>query len=331
MNEYPETLISAGNNCRLLKALQKTRNGEKIKIVFLGASVTAKTFDPTMFTKSYAEFFSERFGEEFGPAEIINSGDIGSGSIIGVYRIEHDVLRYEPDIVFVEFAISDYPTKETLECYEGILRKALLYKSKPAVIPVYVTTKNYDNTQSIKVPYGKHYDLMMISIHNYVKQKIDNGEMTWEDYSGDLTHPNNNGHSMICDIIFWCLKQAEQKSPDTEYNVPAPYFNGFYENAVSEYNIKKELKNKDIFSKTVVCRRFVIIYTLRPDPDYGSVEVYTDGKLFSTVEGYNITAWGNPSHEVISFSDEPAEHTVTIKLASYDQNKIFEINGICYC
>lgn len=40
----------------------------------------------------------------------INSGIGGTGSDLGVFRTERDVLQYHPDLVFVEFAVNDAKT-----------------------------------------------------------------------------------------------------------------------------------------------------------------------------------------------------------------------------
>ena len=55
----------------------------------------------------------------------INAAIGGTGSDLGVFRLGHDVLQHEPDLVFVEFAVNDggAPPERIWQAMEGIVRQ----------------------------------------------------------------------------------------------------------------------------------------------------------------------------------------------------------------
>lgn len=72
---------------------------------------------------------------------------------------------------------------------------------------------------------GKHYNLGMISIKDAVWTQIQQGKMTWRDYSPDYVHPNNAGHAFMADCIGYYLDQAAVVEP-TPYTMPKFAFFG---------------------------------------------------------------------------------------------------------
>ncbi len=115
---------------------RKISKGEKIRIAYLGGSITAqagwrvKSLD--YFKKSYPKCqFSE-----------INAAIGGTGSDLGVLRIQHDVLSQKPDLLFVEFAVNDSNSDpvEIAKSMEGIVRKTWKAYPKCDICFVYTFT-----------------------------------------------------------------------------------------------------------------------------------------------------------------------------------------------
>src|SRR4051794_27884990 len=71
--------------------------GAEVRIAYLGGSITAqegwrpKTL--AYFQKAYPE----------AKVSQVNAAIGGTGSDLGVYRVQHDVLDFKPDLLFVEF------------------------------------------------------------------------------------------------------------------------------------------------------------------------------------------------------------------------------------
>ena len=106
----------------------RAKAGEKLNVVFFGASLTwgANASDPV--ETSYRAVMRDRFEQEY-PAAHFRFRDAaigGTGSILGAFRLDRDVLAYKPDLVFLDFTANDGITStdpETLASYESILRR----------------------------------------------------------------------------------------------------------------------------------------------------------------------------------------------------------------
>ena len=65
----------------------------------------------------------------------------GTGSDLGVYRVQQDALRHKPDLLFVEFAVNDGsadPVK-IQKSMEGIVRQAWTSNPEMDILFVYGT------------------------------------------------------------------------------------------------------------------------------------------------------------------------------------------------
>lgn len=97
-------------------------DGKAVRIAYLGGSITAQ--------KGWRVKSLEYFKKLYPNVEFkeINAAIGGTGSKFGVYRLEKDVLRYKPDLLFVEFATNDGKMKAT-KYIEGIVRNT--WKARP--------------------------------------------------------------------------------------------------------------------------------------------------------------------------------------------------------
>jgi len=93
--------------------------GNSLKVAYLGGSITAQN---GWRTKSLAWLNATYPQSKFSE---INASLGGTGSSLGVARLEHDVLKANPDLVFIEFAVNDAAVEphEIVRSMEGIVRK----------------------------------------------------------------------------------------------------------------------------------------------------------------------------------------------------------------
>ena len=117
----------------------KAAKGGEFKVAYLGGSITAQ---PGWRVKSLAWLNAKYPKSKFSE---INAAIGGTGSDLGVLRIEHDVLNAKPDLLFVEFAVNDggAAPEEIIKSMEGIVRKT--WKTLPAcdICFVYTFTTAY--------------------------------------------------------------------------------------------------------------------------------------------------------------------------------------------
>ena len=116
---------------------RRAREGAELSVVFFGGSLTwsANASDPnrTGFRPLVAEWLRRKY-----PAARFRFHDAaigGTGSTLGVFRLDRDVFAHEPDLVFLDFACNDGGGPEALAqscCYESILRR-LVGRGVPVV------------------------------------------------------------------------------------------------------------------------------------------------------------------------------------------------------
>ena len=83
--------------------------------------------------------------------------------------------------------------------------------------------------------------------------------------------------------------------------------------------------------KSFFCQRAIIFFYIHSDNRYGCIDIFVDGKYKKTIDGYNTTGWGNRESDFIFSSNKPGNHTFTLKMSQGDKNKIFDLDGFCYC
>ena len=91
-----------------LETLKKLERGEQVTIVFLGDSNTELTFHTHGFL-NVAGLVQAGLFERYGSnrAFVINSGRCGESADMALDRLERDVLRFAPDLVFVGYGMND--------------------------------------------------------------------------------------------------------------------------------------------------------------------------------------------------------------------------------
>lgn len=249
-----DSLISTGNNARLKEVIEKAREGKKVTIAYLGGSIT-EGVGASPNAKCYAEKSWKNFTQKyslFHNAEYINAGMSGTPSSLGAIRYHRDVESKikqgkGPDLLFLEFAVNDREECTKGGAYEGLIRRAL--KSGSAVVLIFSVFRDNFNMQNTYIPYGKYYNLPMISIKNGVKSQFSNPNFSdW--FFHDYWHPTNEGHAFMADCIANLLEKADcqmpQKDKMAEILKRKPYKTDAFEilKMLTTHSVKKSKKGK---------------------------------------------------------------------------------------
>ena len=126
--------------------------GEKLSVVFFGASLTWGANATDQATTSYRAEIARRLEERYPAAHFhYKDGAIGgTGSQLGVFRVERDVLRWKPDLVFLDFSANDdiySDDPESLASYEAIVRRLVGDEHIPVVQVAFPFKWNIDAKQ----------------------------------------------------------------------------------------------------------------------------------------------------------------------------------------
>lgn len=104
--------------------------GEPLRVAFLGGSLTwgANATDPEKFSyrARVRDFLRERYPA--APFRFAEAAIGGTGSQLGLFRLERDVLPFRPDLVFLDYAVNDDLSgtdPERLGSYEAVVRQLL--------------------------------------------------------------------------------------------------------------------------------------------------------------------------------------------------------------
>lgn len=351
------SLVSTGNNYRMKKAIEKARAGEDITIGFIGGSITegynAGTSD--IYAKLTYEFFKENYGTGDN-VHYVNAGLSGTPSILGLIRSDRDLFKYEPDIVFIEFAVNDGVANIDNTGYESLVYKALTQPNEPAVVLLYsVIESGYTCQDNMNLITFK-YDLPKISVKNAIWPYIESGDFTWEEWSKDDSHPNEKGSKLYADFIINYLKTVDKEEISDGYKVPDAFANGFNHSGLlmvdNEFNTDAiELESlgsytagsslasfkqgwthdtsaNESFSFSFEGEALYIVYKDTKNDGYGAADVYIDGEKAATLYGNSGDGWNNPVTERVFRAKDAGKHKVEIRMADGDEAKEFEI--LCF-
>ena len=126
--------------------MRKIREGKKeIVVAYLGGSITAMNGWRNLTTEWLQKTYP---GVKF---KEIHASIGGTGSNLGVFRLGHDALRHDPDLLFVEFATNDGGARpeDIWRSMEGIVRQT--WRKDPTTDIVFT----YTITHSMMGDYGK--------------------------------------------------------------------------------------------------------------------------------------------------------------------------------
>lgn len=352
------SLLGPGNNNRVKKVIEKARNGEDITIAFLGGSITEGYNSGE--SDNYAELVTKYFAETFSSKEkvhMVNAGLGGTPSTLGLIRSDRDVFDYQPDILFIEFAVNDSQTGSDPAAFESLIAKALRQENNMAVILLFSVTENGYSCQTQMGLSGFKFKVPMISVSKALQPEFDAGRMTWDDWSNDEVHPDANGHKLYSEFIINYLNTVDAAGLDdavstqqygkmiTNYtdmvmydktNTDVQELGSFgekeghdrFQNGWMKSNGSEE--NEEIRFQ-ITAESFFIVYKEMKDTSFGSAKVYVDGVETTTLPGYTPDGWGNPKTALIFHKGESQEHTIEIKMAEGDEEKAFAILALGIC
>ncbi|MCH5340327.1 MAG: SGNH/GDSL hydrolase family protein [Acetatifactor sp.] len=242
---HPEQgMINRGNWCMLKRCMKKALSGERVKVGFLGGSITQGSLSSTPKT-CYAYLVYEWWKQRFPGTEIvyINGGIGGTTSQFGVSRVKDHMLCHKPDFLLIEFAVNDDNTEFFQETYEGLIRTVLGQKDAPAVLLMNnVRYDNGENAEEMHQEIAKAYALPMVSMKTTIWPEVESGRIPAGEITPDGLHPNDAGHSLVAQVITYFLEQVYREVDQEEScafetgELPAPVTANAYEDSVRYQN-----------------------------------------------------------------------------------------------
>ena len=224
----------------------KLHAGDGVRIAYLGGSITAQ--------EGWRPRTLNWFKDQFPAAKIeqINAAIGGTGSDLGVFRLKHDVLDQDPDLLFVEFAVNDAgaPPEQIHRCMEGIVRQTWTRNPKTDVCFVYTLAGNMLETlkreelprsMTAMEQIAKHYGIPSINMGVEVARMekagtlVFKGELPKTDaekaalgnrvvFSPDAVHPYpETGHQIYLEAVVRSMEKIRTVAQSGPHAIPAPF------------------------------------------------------------------------------------------------------------
>jgi len=226
----------------------KIAKGDSIKVAYLGGSITAQDG-----WRVYSlNWMRQRFPKA-GFSEI-NATIGGTGSDFGVFRLRDQVLKFKPDLIFVEFAENDAHTapQKIIRSMEGIVRQTWQYDPSIDVCFIYTVDEGFlENEQKGLLPasvtamekVADKYNIPAINFGKEVCKMVNNHQLIFKAgtkavdstqvFSGDGVHPYlETGHVIYNNVLKRSMEvivsgrqeQAERR------NLPLPLASDYFSN-----------------------------------------------------------------------------------------------------
>ncbi len=215
------TLMLA-TSCRVLAATpsfedfdRRAKEGEKLVVVFFGASLTWGANATDQAYTSYRAQLADRMLNSYPKAHFtFHDGAIGgTGSQLGVFRLERDALRRKPDLVFLDFSANDdiySADPETLASYESLVRRLIQQGNCPVVQVIFPFGWNVKqgNTGGMKrrdahIAIAEAYGAMVGDAITLGIERVKSGAATIEKiWPNDQVHPGDFGYGLFTDAAW---------------------------------------------------------------------------------------------------------------------------------
>ncbi len=223
-NMISNSFVSAGNNYRLKKVIERTKVGEEVTIAYIGGSITQGAGAKPINTECYAYRSYDAFCKLFSPCNgknvhYVKAGVGGTSSELGIVRYDRDVRedgKITPDLVIVEYAVNDEGDETKGVCFESLVKKILEADNQPAVLLLFSVFMDDSNLQERLQPIGERYQLPMVSVKDAVVPQFKESKViTKRQYFYDIYHPTNIGHRIMADCIQYLFETVNQEKSAT--------------------------------------------------------------------------------------------------------------------
>ncbi|MBQ9748549.1 MAG: SGNH/GDSL hydrolase family protein [Clostridia bacterium] len=332
---------------------------KKLTVGYFGGSITegagASVWDETSWRANITRYLRAKYPE----AEIkeVNAAIGGTGTDLGFYRCEHDLLAGNPDLVFIEFATNDSGLcrRDQLRYYESCLRQIMEHDKTTEIVVVFTTTKGMERivaetgdrgSRTVQAMLAYHYGLDMVDLGQKLNEAVLLAGGDWLRYTTDETHPNDDGYLICTETMRTALERLIPETADaiTERVIPVAVSPEIPHGEIVEIKdllpiegwhfVDKRFKRRFPYYVTADGVGSELTYTFEgtalglywiQDRDSGKVSLSLDGG-----EPVTVSAWDSYCKSysragyVIPFVDlERGTHTVTVRvLAEKDEESL---------
>jgi len=212
--------------------LAKLESGGDVRVAYLGGSITAAA--------GWRVKTRQWFAQQYPDAQVseIHAAIGGTGSDLGVFRLDHDALQHKPDLLFVEFAVNDggASPERIWRAMEGIVRQTWAADPRTDICFVYTYRVGYEEglgqgqcprAASAMEMLADHYGIPSINVAQRIFELNQDGKLIFKSgeptpegvvrFSGDGVHPLDAGHQIYTDVIADAVMAMRQTSQPVDH------------------------------------------------------------------------------------------------------------------
>lgn len=226
----------------------KARSGRHITVAYLGGSITEAA-------GGWREQSLQKMKERYPAAtfEEINAGVSGTGSDLGVFRVQRDVIDHKPDLVLVEFAVNDggAAPERIHEAMEGIVRKIWRANRHTDICFVYTLSEYMADTLKTgrlwpsmlaMEQIAEYYGIPSVMFAKPIMDLYNSGKLVFTGsspsadgkmvFSPDRVHPYPaTGHKIYAETLMRFIELAGQRTGRLVHRLTRPYSEDNWEDA----------------------------------------------------------------------------------------------------
>ncbi|PTX90962.1 SGNH/GDSL hydrolase family protein [Opitutus sp. ER46] len=221
-----------------IAAARQAPAGSVLRVAYLGGSITAA---PNGWRSLSADLLRQLLPS--ATIDEISAGVPGTGSDLGACRLQRDVLRHAPDLLFVEFAVNDaqVPPERIERTIEGIVRQTWRARPQTDICFVYtvaaaslpdIQAGRYQASARAMENVAAHYGIPSVHFGGEVAARLEQGRLVFKGpapsgapesiavFSDDGVHPTAAGHRVYADVLAAVLPQLLQPSTAQPHRLP---------------------------------------------------------------------------------------------------------------
>ncbi len=221
----------------LENTLYLLKQKRKLTVGFFGGSITEGAGASDAGKTSWRGAVTEWLREKFSDCEIstIQAAIGGTGSMLGIFREERDLLEKSPDLVFIEFSVNDGlgSYEDIVANSEAIVRKIYAKNPYAEIVYLHTTTKGLSDhiaaggeftARSAHSAVMHRYGIPQIDVGEILRAKVNELGGDWKSLTIDTVHPNDEGYKIYTEAVVRLLGEAliGKNAPEalSEKNLP---------------------------------------------------------------------------------------------------------------
>lgn len=328
------TLHSCGSGIRWHSILSQP----KLTVGMIGGSVTQGYSAAGFSAHAYPAAFAEGLRLLGYETDYHVCAEAGMGSMEGNLLADTQILAYKPDLVILEFAINETTLRPSVMAFESLLRKLLCQPEPPVVCLLLLRSANDYSCESFMLPLAAHYGLPCVRLRAGLNPALERGELQWEDYGDNESHPTDDGQRLLADCLLHLIRTARELPDEPAKPVPEPWLDAPFQkmqyvlpSADLPY-VKTDAeivprRNASFPSAWLLhpksgsmqieteCETLLLFYETHHLPEYGACRITADGEPMNppVLHSNSIYGWGNARFVVAVPPGKRRMHTVTLE------------------